>query len=88
MKTGILPRCIREIRKQASEVNEFYYVYVVDNDNVLNGTVSLKKLIDCAVLHTDQKYCEYRYHFGKNRYSFGRSGQHHEKVRPGFPSGY
>lgn len=40
-----IARCIREIRKQASEVNEFYYVYVVDKDDMLKGTVSLKKLL-------------------------------------------
>ena len=40
-----IARCITEIRRQAGEVNEFYYVYVVDKDDVLKGTVSLKKLI-------------------------------------------
>lgn len=40
-----IARCIREIRRQASEVNEFYYVYVVDEDDMLKGTVSLKKLL-------------------------------------------
>ncbi len=38
-------RCITEIRKQSEEVYEFYYVYVVDKDDVLIGTVTLKKLI-------------------------------------------
>jgi magnesium transporter len=37
--------CVREIRKQAEEVNEFYYVWVVDDDEVLKGTVSLKQLL-------------------------------------------
>jgi magnesium transporter len=40
-----IARCIREIRKQYGEVNEFYYVYVVDEDDMLKGTVSLKKLL-------------------------------------------
>jgi magnesium transporter len=40
-----IARCITEIRRQAGEVNEFYYVYVVDKDDMLLGTVSLKKLI-------------------------------------------
>jgi magnesium transporter len=40
-----IARCITEIRRQASEVNEFYYVYVVDKDDLLLGTVSLKSLI-------------------------------------------
>lgn len=38
-------RCIREIRKQANEVTEFYTVYVVDDDNMLIGMVSLKKML-------------------------------------------
>jgi magnesium transporter len=38
-------KCIREMRKQAEVVDELYYVYVVDDDNFLKGTVSLKKLI-------------------------------------------
>ncbi len=40
-----IARCITEVRRQSSEVNEFYYVYVVDKDDVLKGTVSLKDLI-------------------------------------------
>ena len=37
--------CIREIRKQAEDIDEIYNVYVVDDDNVLKGIVSLKKLL-------------------------------------------
>ena len=37
--------CLKEIRKQAEEIDELYYVYVVDDDNVLKGTLSLKKLL-------------------------------------------
>ncbi len=37
--------CVQEIRKQAEEVNEFYYVWVVDDDGILKGTVSLKQLL-------------------------------------------
>lgn len=40
-----IAHCIRDIRKQASEVYEFYVVYVVDDDDILKGTVSLKKLL-------------------------------------------
>ena len=40
-----IAKCIREIRRQAREVNEFYHVYVVDVDNKLKGIVSLKKLL-------------------------------------------
>ncbi len=38
-------KCIREIRRQAKEVDEFYHVYVVDEGNMLKGIVSLKKLL-------------------------------------------
>ncbi|MBN1414956.1 MAG: magnesium transporter [Bacteroidales bacterium] len=37
--------CVREIRKQAEEVDEFYYVWVIDDDGILKGTVSLKELL-------------------------------------------
>lgn len=37
--------CIREIRKQASEIDEVYYVYVVDDNGILKGTISLKRIM-------------------------------------------
>ena len=37
--------CIREIRKQAFEVDEVYYVYVVDDNGILKGTISLKRIM-------------------------------------------
>lgn len=37
--------CIREMRKQAEEVEEVYTVYVVDDNDVLQGLLSLKKLL-------------------------------------------
>jgi magnesium transporter len=37
--------CIREIRKQAGEVEDVYYVYVTDDKDVLKGTVSLKRIM-------------------------------------------
>lgn len=40
-----IDKTIKEIRKLAEEVDEFYYVYVVDDDNILKGTVTLKQLI-------------------------------------------
>jgi magnesium transporter len=36
---------IREMRKQAEEVDELYYVYVVDDGNILKGTLSLKRML-------------------------------------------
>jgi len=36
---------VREMRRQAEDLEEVYSVYVVDDDNVLLGTLSLKKLL-------------------------------------------
>ncbi len=36
---------IREMRKQAEDVEEVYFVYVVNDNEVLKGTLSLKKLL-------------------------------------------
>ncbi len=36
---------LKEMRKQAEEIDELFYVYVVNNDNILNGTLSLKRLL-------------------------------------------
>lgn len=37
--------CIEEIRLQAEDIDEMFYVYVTDNHGILKGTLSLKKLI-------------------------------------------
>jgi magnesium transporter len=37
--------CLRSMRRQAEEVDEIYFVYVVDNDGILKGTLSLKKML-------------------------------------------
>ena len=40
-----MPQCIKEMRMQAEDVDEIYYVYVVDNDGKLRGVLPLKKMI-------------------------------------------
>ncbi len=40
-----MPECIRQMRAQAEEMDEIYYVYVVDNDNKLRGTLPLKMML-------------------------------------------
>ncbi len=40
-----MPDCLREMRHQAEELDDIYYVYVVDNDNRLKGVLPLKKMI-------------------------------------------
>jgi len=37
--------CVREMRKQAEDVNQVFTVYVVDDNDVLLGIVSLKKML-------------------------------------------
>ena len=37
--------CIREMRKQAADLDEIYYIYVVSDENVLLGILSLKALL-------------------------------------------
>jgi magnesium transporter len=40
-----MPQCIKEMRMQAEDMDEIYYVYVVDNDYKLRGVFPLKKMI-------------------------------------------
>lgn len=40
-----VPKAIREMRRQAEEVEEVYTIYVVDDKNQLCGKLSLKKLL-------------------------------------------
>lgn len=40
-----MPECIRQMRLQAEDMDEIYYVYVVDDDDRLRGVLPLKKLI-------------------------------------------
>lgn len=40
--------CINEIKRQAGEVDEIYYIYVIDDDEKLVGTLPLKKLLVSA----------------------------------------
>lgn len=61
--------CLRELSRQAEDIDEIYYVYVVDDDGILKGTLSLKKMIlsptsakiiniyqpDVMSVHTDEE---------------------------------
>ncbi len=40
-----MPKCIDEMRKQAEDMAEIYYVYVIDDDERLRGVLPLQKLI-------------------------------------------
>ncbi len=40
-----MPECIKQMRLQAEDMDEIYYVYVVDNDYKLRGTLPLKMML-------------------------------------------
>ncbi len=40
-----MPECIKQMRLQAEDMDEIYYVYVVDNDDKLKGTFPLKLML-------------------------------------------
>ena len=42
---GLMPECLKEMRQQAEELDEIYYVYVIDDDERLRGIFPLKKMI-------------------------------------------
>ncbi|MDR0766811.1 MAG: magnesium transporter [Odoribacteraceae bacterium] len=37
--------CLRELSRQAEQIDEIFYIYVVDDDGILKGRLSLKKMI-------------------------------------------
>ena len=40
-----MPDCLREMRHQAEDLDDIYYVYVIDDENRLKGVLPLKKMI-------------------------------------------
>lgn len=40
-----MPECIKEMRRQAEDLDDIYYVYVVDDDQRLKGVLPLKKMV-------------------------------------------
>ncbi|MCM1066185.1 MAG: magnesium transporter [Muribaculaceae bacterium] len=40
-----MPECIKQMRMQAEDMDEIYYVYVVDNEYRLRGTLPLKMML-------------------------------------------
>lgn len=40
-----MPECIKEMRRQAEDLDDIYYVYVVDNEDRLKGVLPLKKMV-------------------------------------------
>ena len=40
-----MPECLKEMRRQAEDLDDIYYIYVVDDENRLKGVLPLKKMI-------------------------------------------
>lgn len=40
-----MPECLKEMRRQAEDMDEIYYIYVVDDDERLCGLFPLKKMV-------------------------------------------
>ena len=40
-----MPECLKEMRQQAEQLDEIYYVHVIDDENRLQGVFPLKKMI-------------------------------------------
>ena len=40
-----MPECLKEMRRQAEDLDEIYYIYVVDDEERLCGTFPLKKMV-------------------------------------------
>lgn len=40
-----MPECLKEMRRQAEDLDEIYYIYVVDDDERLCGIFPLKKMV-------------------------------------------
>ncbi|KAA6333516.1 Magnesium transporter MgtE, partial [termite gut metagenome] len=40
-----MPECLKEMRQQAEELDDIYYVYVIDDDERLKGVFPLKKMV-------------------------------------------
>jgi len=52
-----IKNCLVELRKQAEQVDEVYYIYVIDGNNKLIGTLSLKSLLTAASNTLVQDIC-------------------------------
>lgn len=74
-----MPECLKEMRRQAEDLDDIYYIYVVDDDSRLRGILPLKKMVthpsvskikhvmetDPVSLHTDTPIDEVALDFEK-----------------------
>ena len=52
-----MPECLREMRIQAEEMDEIYYVYVVDDEERLRGVFPLKRMITSPSVSIWKSFC-------------------------------
>lgn len=60
-----MPECMKEMRSQAEDMDEIYYIYVVDNENRLRGVLPLKKMITHPSVSKIKHVMETEPHFVK-----------------------
>ena len=56
-------RCVKEMRTQAEEVDQVHAVYVVDDDGILLGSLSLKKLLTTSTRTPIKELFNTKIHF-------------------------
>ena len=69
-----MPECLKEMRIQAEDMDEIYYVYVVDDDERLRGVFPLKKMITSPSVFQSEACDEEGPDLSTCRHSDRRSG--------------
>ncbi len=72
-----MPECLKEMRQQAEQLDEIYYVYVIDDENRLQGVFPLKKMITSPSVSKVKHVMRERPHFCTRRHICGRCGTDH-----------
>ena len=79
--------CLREVSRQAENLDEIYNIYVVDDDNKLKGRLSLKKMIT-APTSQDYQFILSGHHLGEDRRTRRFRSLDHAEIRPGSGPGH
>ncbi len=78
-----MPECLKEMRLQAEQLDEIYYVYVIDDEDRLQGVFPLKKMITSSFCLQGKACNAERPHFRPCRHSHRRSGADYREIRLG-----
>lgn len=78
-----MPECLKEMRLQAEQLDEIYYVYVIDDDERLQGVFPLKKMITSPSVSKVKHVMRKDPHFRPCRHSHRRSGADYREIRLG-----